>query len=869
MGSLDESLAEMFFDAFRKSFDERYSFTAAGSLSRWWSKSSEDYTVQLKSMPLKSMFHGISLALVGLLVCFTTGVQASSPQLSIIVPRGIQRGLEHELTFVGDRLQDTEEVLFYQPGVTVTGIEVVDAKNVKVKVQVSADCLLGEHIAQLRTRSGISEFRSFFVGALPAAAEAEPNGSLEEAQAIENNCTVEGVVTNEDVDLFKVTLGQGERLAVEVEALRLGTTLFDPYIAILDSKRFELAAVDDAPLVRQDGVLSIVTPEAGDYYVLVRESSYGGNGNCRYRMHIGSFPRPTAVYPAGGQAGQTTKVTLIGDAAGDVPLDVVAPAEVTEEFGVYAEDEGGIAPSSVPFRVSDFGNSLEQEPNNDFATATAAELPNAFNGIISEPGDIDCFRFSAKKGQVFDVECFARRARTGLDPVVNLYYGDGRGIAGNDDSRGPDSYLRFTVPEDGEYIIRVTDHLQRGQPDFVYRLEFLPLKPTLSLAIPRIDRYSQTRQTIYVPRGNRYAVLVNASRANFGGEITLEGNELPAGMSMDFRPMAANLNSMPVVFEAAADAEVGGKLMKFTGRHVDPNTGISGHFENNADFVLGPPNNTNYLTGHVEQLAVAVIDEVPFKLEIVQPQSPLVRNGSKNLVVRVERQEGFNQPVVVQFPFRSPGIGAPSSITINGDQSEGVYTLNANGNAQLGDWPVFVIGQSNHGGNAYVSSQLATLTVAEPLVTATSSRSSAEQGQEVRVPVTFAVDETLEGEATAELIGLPPKATAEPLKVTKDTTELAFLIKTEADVPVGKHKTPFVRMTCIVNGEPVVSSTGGFELQIDKPLPMETAKPAAPMPMPTPMPQATQPEPPKEKPLTRLEKLRLEAQKRKESSSEN
>ena len=348
-------------------------------------------------MRVPSNSNRLLLLALSILLCSTADLLASSPQLSIIMPRGIQRGVEHELTFVGNRLQDTEEVLFYQEGVTVLGIEVVDDKNVKVKVQVSADCELGEHIAQLRTRSGISEFRSFFVGALPAVAEAEPNGSLEEAQAIENNVTVTGVVTSEDVDLFKVAMGKGERLAVEVEALRLGTTLFDPYIAILDSKRFELAAVDDAPLVRQDGVLSIVTPEAGDYFVLVRESSYGGNGNCRYRMHIGSFPRPTAVYPAGGQVGQTTKVTFVGDATGDAPFDVQAPSEVTDAFGVYAEDEGGVSPSSIPFRVSEFGNSLEQEPNNDFANATTVELPNAFNGIISEPGDIDVFRFMAKK----------------------------------------------------------------------------------------------------------------------------------------------------------------------------------------------------------------------------------------------------------------------------------------------------------------------------------------------------------------------------------------------------------------------------------------------------------------------------------------
>ena len=57
--------------------------------------------------------------------------------------------------------------------------------------------------------------------------------------------TVAGCVKNEDVDFYAVDLKKGQRLTVEVEGMRLGTTLFDPYIAILDTNRFELAAVDD------------------------------------------------------------------------------------------------------------------------------------------------------------------------------------------------------------------------------------------------------------------------------------------------------------------------------------------------------------------------------------------------------------------------------------------------------------------------------------------------------------------------------------------------------------------------------------------------------------------------------------------------
>ena len=46
----------------------------------------------------------------------------------------------------------------------------------------------------------------------------------------------------------------------------------------------------------------------------------------------------------------------------------------------------------------------------------------------------------------------------------------------------------------------------------------------MTLGIPRVARYSQYRQAIFVPRGNRFATLVSASRQNFGGEIKLDSN---------------------------------------------------------------------------------------------------------------------------------------------------------------------------------------------------------------------------------------------------------------------------------------------------------------------------------------------------------
>ena len=122
------------------------------------------------------------------------------------------------------------------------------------------------------------------------------------------NTTVQGALENEDVDYYVTTVKKGQRISAEVEGIRLAGAFFDPYVAILNSERFELAASDDTSLLLQDSSVSVIAPADGNYIIQIRESSYTGNANCRYRLHIGAFPRPAAVYPAGGQSGTDLEV---------------------------------------------------------------------------------------------------------------------------------------------------------------------------------------------------------------------------------------------------------------------------------------------------------------------------------------------------------------------------------------------------------------------------------------------------------------------------------------------------------------------------------------------------------------------------------
>ena len=808
------------------------------------------------------VFRSFRSLLAFALVMSASTLFAASPRLTIILPRGAQRGKDTELTFSGRLLADVEEILFYEPGFSVKEFKPVNANSFKAVISVSADARLGEQVCQVRTKTGISDFRTFFVGYLPDVVEKEPNSDFTTPQVVPINSTVNGVAASEDVDYYVVDAKKGDRIAAEVEAIRLGTTLFDPYVAILDAKRFELASADDSPLLVQDCVVTAIAPEDGKYTIEVRESSYGGNGNCRYRVHIGNFPRPTAVYPAGGKIGEEVELKFIGDAGGDFAQKFTLPNEVIPEYGVFAGKEGSWSPSWNTFRLSDVGNSLEVEPNNDRATATPSDFPSAFNGILQETGDQDFFKFTAKKGQQFEVECYGRRIRSAIDPVMSLYDAKGGRVASNDDSRGPDSYFRFNVPADGEYTLHIRDHLMRGGPAYVYRVEFQPISPGLTLSIARTERYGQYRQQIFVGRGNRFGTNINLARRNFGGELVLAPKELPVGITMHHDKVPANMSVMPVVFEATADAPLTGGLYDFVA-HDAEKPEINGGFSNKSDFVYGAPGQSLYYTKTMHRLPIAVVDEIPFKLDIIVPKVPIARSGSMNVKIVATKKDGWDEAITVQFPFRPPGLGARSSIQIPKGKTEALYPINASGSAAIGIWKVFAVGWGAvDGGNAFASSSLTPLEISEPYVTFAMSRSACDQGQETEIVCTLTQTKEFPGEAVAKIYGLPNKAVTDPMNFTKDTKEVIFKVKTDATTPAGRHKSVFGQITITMNGEPIIHNVGTTELRVDKPLPPKVE------PKPTPKPATvavTKPAPkPVAKPprrLTRLEMLRLEKAK--------
>jgi hypothetical protein len=783
---------------------------------------------------------------------------AAEPIINNIIPRGGQIDTELEVVVTGNRLGDAEEIFFYEKGITALDLNASGEKSVKAKFKISKDARLGQHEVRLRTKSGISTVKTFWVGPYPNFQEKEPNTSFEDAQKVSLNRTINGLVKSEDVDYFEFNASKGQRISLEIEAIRLSGPLFDPYIAILDSNRFEVATSDDTDLLLQDSTLSLIAPETGNYFVEVRESSYRGGNNFYYRLHLGNFPRPLIAFPAGGQAGKMLKVKFMGDPTGPIYKNIQLPEKADLTFGHRIEQNGLVSPSPNKIRVCDFPSIREVEPNNSFKQATVTELslPLAFDGIIDHEKDADYFQFKAKKGQKFNIHAHAQSISSPLDPVLNLYSSKGKSIKGSDDANnGRDSLITYTIPKDGNYTLRIRDHLYAGGERFVYRIESLPFSPQVEATIPMFgNRDTQTRQMIPIARGNKAATALNLSRKNFSGELEVLAENLPEGVTMRVPKAASSFNSIPIVFEASQDAPLSQSLVNLTVRHTDPAKKISGGFKHNLALVYGPPNNRTYYESTLGKLSVAVTEKIPFSIVLHPPKTPVVQGGSINLKVEAIRDANFTAPITVRIQTRPPGIGAKGTISIAKDKSTAYYSLTANGGTSIGSWDIAVQGESDSGkGICLASSKLTPILVEEPYLTMKINMGAIEQGKEGELLCDLEIKRPFVGKANLSIRGLPPFVTTTDIEFDANTTQISFPIKTEAKARPGITKNLFCFAKIPFKGEKITHTVGqGGQIRIDKPPPKpKTVKKKAPVVA------SNKPATVKTKPLSRLEQLRL------------
>ncbi|MFM9962999.1 MAG: pre-peptidase C-terminal domain-containing protein [Planctomycetaceae bacterium] len=836
------------------------------------------------------------------LVLFTTSMaQAGTPRLTRIVPLGGQRGTTVEVMLQGRYLDKPEEVLVYEPGITVESIEAIEGNieirgyrgrveagaGVRVKLKVADDCPLGVHEMRLRTATGLSEFQRFVVGPFATIEEDERtqqarNDKRETSQPVPLNSTVLGrMMDPTDVDLFRIEAKQGQRLSAEIEAVRLGVDqgIPDLHLSLLDAEGKRLIAADDSALFLQDPIVSMIAPQDGTYFVEVRHATYSA-ANDVYRLHVGSFARPTGLFPAGGPAGKELSVRVLGDPKGDWSQTVTLPVEhaarvhegstraaYSTNFRFVAVDSESNVPAPTPntLRVSPFDNVLEAEPNDSedvIKSQSAASLPIAFNGIIEKSGDVDCFRFTAKKGERFKVHCLANALGSPLDPTIWIKQVGAKGSPQRATDSRPnqlgyppfggmnrdtlDPCLDFTAAADGEYVLGVEDDRGNGGADFVYRVEISPEIDAVYVYIPQDGEAAfqpQSRQSISVPSGGRYNTqlsIINTNRP-FNGELELVALGLPEGVTMHAPRVTPAMPRVPVVFEAAADAKLQGKFIEIVARPVRSTDGspvseaeadgqasllphvVSGFRQSIPMSASG--NNDYYVFNTFEKLAIAVTEPAPFSIEVEEPKSALVQNGEISLKFKIVRAVGFDEAVSVAMEWKPSGVSTGTPITIRTEKSEGEYLLGAARNATAGSYQVTLSAVSGaqrpayrDGANrTYVSTKPIKLLVAEPHIDAKFARASIERGKTANLTVKLNHLKPFEGKAKTTLTRLPRGVElVEPFReITSEDKEVTFTLKATDECLTGGYQGITLETTVLEDGQSVKQLSGYGTLRID------------------------------------------------------
>jgi len=133
---------------------------------------------------------------------------------------------------------------------------------------------------------------------------------------------------------------------------------------------------------------------------------------------------------------------------------------------------------SVSIGDNRFGQPIRERGAKREKAEMQVALPVTVNGQIL-PGEVDRYRFAARKGERLVIATSARLLIPYLADAVPgwfqatlaLYDADDKEVAYDDDFRfHPDPVLYCEIPKDGEYTLAIKDAIYRGREDFVYRV---------------------------------------------------------------------------------------------------------------------------------------------------------------------------------------------------------------------------------------------------------------------------------------------------------------------------------------------------------------------------------------------------------------
>ncbi len=402
---------------------------------------------------------------------------ALPPEIAMVAPRGIQRGVSTTLTLTGKQLAGVGKLVLRDAAGKPVAAQIRPVAeghtSTTARFEITPDAKLARGTYQLVASSGEAKSKAatIEVDDLPQLAELEPNDSAPRTKPTTLEAGYWGTCSRPgDMDNYRFAGKRGQTIVCRVEAKSLGSML-NGFLTLLDPSGQTVATNNDFD-EQDDPLVAYTIPADGVYTVRVNDQSMAGGATHFYRLSLGTFPLVTGVFPMNVAVGKPADVELTGfnlptmhtakvepKAAGvtDVPYDMNL-LRVVKKPTVMATAENEVA---------------EMEPNDAAAKAQAVSVPVHVNGRVyalaqGATTDADYIRFEARKGQTFLIETEARRRGSPVDTKIEVLTTDGKPVPRVILQAVRDSYVTFRSIDSGSLECRLFNWEEMELNEYLY-----------------------------------------------------------------------------------------------------------------------------------------------------------------------------------------------------------------------------------------------------------------------------------------------------------------------------------------------------------------------------------------------------------------
>ena len=421
--------------------------------------------------------------------------QADPPQLDAFFPAGGTQGETIEAKAIGKFNAWPPKPWTDHKGLQIEPTEKKGVITIKIAQKAEARPAL----IRLFDANGSSAAKIFVVSKRAEIREVEPNDQPRKAQdlnATRAGFVVNGVLKKGDSDFFRIPLEKGQALVAQANAYALGS-LIDPFLSLRNPDGHEVALASDSHNL--DPHLVYQATQSGPHLLQVFAVAH---------------PAATAIIFSGSDS---------------------AVYRLTLSLG-----------SPKPIKIQ--ANHREQELADENATRRM-QAPGSVEGILSQKGEVDRYFFEAKKGSAWQFQVDAHSLGLPTDPVFALDRPNGALVKEVDDvkpTKDP-GYQSSSMPEDGNYTIRIWDRFHRGGPTMRYRLSITKPEPELTVTANKESYLLETNGTAELK-------LKLDRRNGHEAPLVMEIDDLPEGVSLEDANATGKEKDATLVLRATMDA---------------------------------------------------------------------------------------------------------------------------------------------------------------------------------------------------------------------------------------------------------------------------------------------------------------------------